>query len=113
MKVNGEMIKGMQAKSEIKESEQVQNKSTDSKSIQNNESSAGKSGYSAINKDGDTLEITDDTNSEIGRGIKSASAVKLTDAVLTQYSSGKLKQLLSQGQISRQQFEMAMKKRQS
>lgn len=49
-----------------------------------------RTGYTAVSKDGDTLEISD---------------VKLASC-----SKGKLKQLLQNGQISKQQYEKAMKK---
>ena len=54
--------------------------------------------YAAISRDGDTLEISK------GRGIG-----ELPDAILAKYSKQKLKQLLINRQITRQQYDKAMK----
>lgn len=50
--------------------------------------------FTAISKDGDTLEL----------------GSKMNDATLAKYSKVKLKQLLSSGQITQQQYAKAMKK---
>lgn len=62
--------------------------------------SAVKQDYTAISKDGDTLEIS----------MKSAgNTTKMTDAALAKCTKTKLKQLLSSGQITKQQYEKAVK----
>lgn len=50
--------------------------------------------FTAVSKDGDTLEI----------------GVKINDTTLAKYSKARLKQLLSNGQITQQQYIKAIKK---
>lgn len=74
--------------------------------------------FSAVSKDGDTLTLSEKTkNSENSRTkIEAAdekvvaNSTKMTDASLAKCSSSKLRQLLQQGMISKQQYEKAMKK---
>lgn len=76
--------------------------------------------YTAVSKDGDTLEISEDTKTgnskENKHGIavnnSAKNAVKVTDAALAKCSKSKLKQLLQNGQISKQQYDKALKKKQ-
>lgn len=112
--------KGTQEMPEVKraQSEESQNEGADKMrekaAVDKNEE------YKAISKDGDTLQISDKsgTRIKIGNQIKledigievPKNATKITDAQLSNYSSGKLKQLLSRGQISKQQYDKAMKK---
>lgn len=75
-----------------------------------------KEDYTAVSKDGDTLTLSENIKSEGMKlqEIKSAdgkvSATKMTDASLSKCSGPKLRQLLQQGKISKQQYEKAMKK---
>lgn len=75
-----------------------------------------KEDYTAVSKDGDTLTLSENIKSEgvKHQEIKSVDgkvrAVKMTDAALSKCSGSKLRQLLQQGKISKQQYEKAMKK---
>lgn len=73
--------------------------------------------FAAINKDGDTLEISDaaskgDTSNKNVTGKLSSvnTGVRMSEAALSKCSKSKLRQLLQNGQISKQQYEKAMKK---
>lgn len=71
--------------------------------------------YSAVSKDGDTLEI-----SETGKNDKNKVTVtentdvqngsQMTDAALVKCSKVRLKQLFQKGKITKQQYEKAMRK---
>lgn len=67
------------------------------------------SAYSAVSKDGDTLEISGVGNTE-SKTIKVEERVqsKLTEAMLKNCSKEKLKRLLQDGNISRQQYNKIM-----
>lgn len=74
--------------------------------------------HTATNADGDTLDITEkkseapNESSEkitIVDGTPKHSMNKYSDAMLRKYPKTKLKQLLTYGQITRQQYEKAMK----
>lgn len=77
-----------------------------------------KADYSAVSKDGDTLTLSErskdsgniQTKADAPDGKVIASSEKMTDAALAKCSTSKLKQLLQQGKISKQQYEKAMKK---
>lgn len=59
--------------------------------------------YDFITKDGDTLSVSADAK-------KAASAkVVLSAATLANYSEGKIKQLYSQKEITKQQYDKALK----
>lgn len=74
--------------------------------------------YSSVSKDGDTLELSTDKNANHDSAVKtiikedvvSTDLVKMSDAALAKCSSSKLKQLLQQGKISKQQYDKAIKK---
>lgn len=67
--------------------------------------------YTAVSKDGDTLEISGEGGKKNQKTEASESVrIKLSDAVLKNCSKGKLKQLLQEGRISRQQYEKLMNK---
>lgn len=68
--------------------------------------------YAAVNRDGDTLEISNDsTNNKIAISEKKES--QIPDISLKNYSKSKLKQLLQSGKISRQQYNRIIKKQKS
>lgn len=86
-------------------------------SVKRNSNLTAKTGVSSMNKDGDTLEISEkalNSSKEMPKlnvtGNSSTSKVKMSDAALAKCSQSKLKQLLQAGTISRQQYEKAMKK---
>lgn len=69
------------------------------------------SDYSAVSKHGDTLEISEISN----KGSKNSETVnkiqpKMSEVVLKNCSKEKLKQLLKDGKISRQQYNKLMDK---
>ena len=72
--------------------------------------------YTAVSKDGDTLELSEGSANKTSQKVKIAEtdennpASRMTDAALAKCSKSKLKQLLSTGKISKQQYEKAMKK---
>lgn len=59
--------------------------------------------YEAVSRDGDTLELS-------GKKVIAETGGQISDAVLSGYSKSKLRQLYAEEQISRQQYERAMKK---
>lgn len=73
--------------------------------------------YSSVSNDGDTLELSTDKNANhdsgaktiIKEGTASTDSVKMSAAALAKCSSSKLKQLLQQGKISKQQYDKAIK----
>ena len=75
-----------------------------------------KKNYDAISKDGDTLEISEKQIAKnqagsvaiSGESIKTQSG-KYTAATLAKMSKVRLKQLLTDGQITRQQYDKAAK----
>ncbi len=86
-------------------------------SVKHNSNLIAKTGVSSMNKDGDTLEISEKALSSSKEMSKlnvtdnsSTGTVKMSDASLAKCSKSKLKQLLQAGTISRQQYEKAMKK---
>lgn len=58
-----------------------------------------KKNYKAISKDGDTLELS-----------KRNTSLRYSDAALSKLSAVKLKQLLADEQISKQQYDKALKR---
>lgn len=64
--------------------------------------------YTAVSKDGDTLEISKEVHADQTIAADSVT-LKMSDAVLKNCSKEKLKQLLQNGKISRQQYDKAMK----
>lgn len=75
-----------------------------------------KKDYTAISKDGDTLEITekpgiDKCDSKLAMMENSStSPAHMSEAALAKCSKNKLRQLLLNGQISKQQYDRVMKK---
>ncbi len=57
--------------------------------------------YTAVSKDGDTLELS-------SSAINSSSSDTISDTELATYTESKLRQLLSSNQITRQQYEKAI-----
>lgn len=80
-----------------------------------------KENYTAVSQDGDTLILSEkiktegisqkETKGTDGKVI--TTTVKMTDAALSKCSSQKLRQLLQQGKISRQQYNKIMNKHKS
>lgn len=80
-----------------------------------------KENYTAVSRDGDTLTLSEkikaegiaqkETKGTDGKVI--TTAVKMTDAALSKCSGSKLRQLLQQGKISRQQYNKIMNKHKS
>ena len=75
--------------------------------------------YTAVSKNGDTLELSEAGSRLGGKGGADASPGKkviaeasgqISDAALSKYSKSKLRKLYASRQISRQQYERAMKK---
>ena len=66
------------------------------------------------NKDGDTLEISDEAVHKLKEGdrvvVVSNNSIKYTDAILSKMSGNKLKTLLANGQITKAQYAKAMQK---
>lgn len=77
--------------------------------------------YKAVSKNGDTLELSEAGSRLGGKGGADASPGKkiiaeadgqISDEALSKYSKSKLRRLYAGRQISRQQYERAMKKHQ-
>ena len=77
--------------------------------------------YTAVSRNGDTLELSEAGSRLGGKGGADGSPGKkvitepggqISDAALSKYSKSKLRQLYAGRQISRQQYERAMKKHQ-
>lgn len=77
--------------------------------------------YKAVSRNGDTLELSEAGNRLGGKGGADASpgkkviaevAGQISDAALSKYSKSKLRKLYASRQISRQQYERALKKHQ-
>lgn len=76
-----------------------------------------KEDYTAISKDGDTLQLSGEQKSNedmpkrmtVSERKETTYRLRLSDAAISKYSSGKLKQLLQRGQITKQQYEKAIK----
>lgn len=68
--------------------------------------------YTAVSKDGDTLELSSNAISSKAASdsstSSSSSSEKLTDTELATYTTSELRQLLSSNQITRQQYEKAI-----
>ncbi len=81
---------------------------TNNNSEQNNDNKK----YTAVSKNGDTLELSGvgKKNSVTLKSINntSSSTQEISDATLSTYSSVKLKQLYSQNEITKQQYDKAM-----
>ena len=116
-------------KSMTAESAEVGKKSADRQNInhENIKKGYGAAGkhderkYKAVSKNGDTLELSEAGSRLGGKGGADASPGKkviveaggqISDAALSKYSKPKLRQLYASRQISRQQYERAMKKHQ-
>jgi len=110
------------SRANTKNNEQVSNSSNEEvKDMTKKNLSGNKENYSAVSRDGDTLTLSEnlksegtaqkETNTVDGNVIK--VAVKMTDAALSKCSGQKLRQLLQQGKISKQQYEKAMNKKTS
>lgn len=70
--------------------------------------------YAAKSKDGDTLELTEGNKKKVICVDKKADEQgnkKITDAALARYSIEKLKQLVQNKMISKQQYERVIKMR--
>jgi len=80
-------------------------------------SSAKEGNFTAISKDGDTLELSTIKSADNNEGLAgrkldndgSKVSVKMSDAVLAKTSPGRLKQLLSEHKITKQQYDKAIK----
>lgn len=65
--------------------------------------------YSAVNRDGDTLEISGERiNKKVIK--EGGENIKLPDVSLKNYTREKLKMLLQSGRITRQQYDKAVRK---
>ena len=111
------------------ENTEVEKKRTDKQKVNNEKidkgyGAAGKHDerkYKAVSKNGDTLELSEAGSRLGGKGGADVSPGKkviveaggqISDAALSKYSKPKLRQLYASRQISRQQYERAMKKHQ-
>lgn len=85
---------------------------------------APKKKYDAVSKNGDTLELSEDgkkmgerTNTDQkarpAKTIISDSGKRISDSALAGYSLAKIKQMYANKEISRQQYERIMKKKNS
>ena len=107
-----------EAKTGASKAENVQSKKESVEVMQNKFNKTGKDNYAAVSKDGDTLEISENSKNNEGDSSKiiinednnKKSEVRMTDAALAKCSKVKLKQLLQNGEISKQQYEKAVKK---
>lgn len=88
---------------------QIEMKSDEAQALVKKTYDGLKEDYATVSKDGDTLTLSENYKAE-GMQNKDTIALKMTDAVLAKCSSSKLRQLLQQGKISKQQYEKAMKK---
>lgn len=84
------------SESVIKKLESIRQEVTDK--TQNGSTEEMSSNYTAVSRDGDTLEITENK-----------SETKMSDAALANCSKQKLQQLLANEEITRQQYNKAMK----
>ncbi len=99
--------------------EQVRNSSNEEEQVMTKQSINGrKEDYTAVSKDGDTLTLSEnlksggisqkETKTTDGKVITGEGI--MTDAALAKCSGQKLRLLLQQGKISKQQYERAMRK---
>ncbi len=87
----GTTVQEASLKTEVSEQERMSARNADIAKIQQNVNYQKRENYTVVSKDGDTLE--------------------LSDMALAKYSKSKLKQLLQNGKISRQQYEKAIKRK--
>lgn len=70
--------------------------------------------YKAVSRDGDTLEISEKPESNTGKvtisdAVSSVVSTKYSNAALAKLPKQRLKQLLTDGQITKQQYDKAAK----
>lgn len=96
-------------KGESMEWEEGTNHSESVKSVEKPQNTKEQEAYTAVNRDGDTLEISGETSSKkvINEGDVN---IKIPDISLKNYTKEKLKMLLQTGKISKQQYDKAIKK---
>lgn len=105
-----ESSEALGAKHETKGAEQVSPNNKEMDTMKDN-SVSGRDNYTAVSKDGDTLEIDKRLNFRVQKTESEAKEnLKISDASLAKCSSTKLKQMLQQGKISKRQYDKAMKK---